>query len=255
MAKKETTKTAQTTNPLCKKPVLLNSKEHKKLKFTPCENYKHAEKMGSALLLGHEFMMVAKEYPIVFVKDATGHWDSVAMLSLKAEKNVFVGQNGEWLGQYVPAIFRRYPFILSQAEGQEDFSVCFDEDSGCFSEKEGNPLFTSKGENSDTLNNIMKFLNDFQLNYQTTQKFIAKLHELELLKDIQGTFTVKEDEKFTLTGMWVIDEPKLAELDEKTVSELFKSGMLAWMQFHVMSLSNLGPLANRFAQSQGLKVA
>ena len=93
------------------------------------------------------------------------------------------------------------------------------------------------------------------MNYESTQKFIAKLHELELLKDIQGTFTVKDGEKFTLTGMWVIDEPKLAELDEKTVSELFKSGMLAWMQFHVMSLSNLGPLADRFAQSQGLKVA
>lgn len=245
--------TAQNT--LYKKPVLLNSEAHQNLKFTPVSNYKHAENMGSALLLGHEFMMVAKEYPIVFVKDAQDNWDSVALLSLKSDTNLFVGQNGEWLGQYVPAVFRRYPFILTQAEGQEDYSVCYDEASGCFNEKSGNPLFTQKGEQTDTLKNVLTFLNEFQSNYQTTQSFIAKLKELDLLKNIEGTFSIKDGEKFTLTGMWVIDEPKLAELDEKTVAELFKSGFLAWMQFHVMSLSNLSPLADKFAESQGVQAA
>jgi hypothetical protein len=253
MADKKQAKTVQKS--FYQKPVLLNAEAHKDLKFTSTTTYKHAKDIGSALLLGHEFMMVAKEFPIVFVKDANDNWDSVALMSLKSDTNLFVGKNGEWLGQYVPAVFRRYPFILSQLDGQEDYSVCFDEESRCFGKKDGKALFTETGEQSGTLKNVLNFLNEFQANYQTTQQFIAKMNELNLLKDIQGTFTVKDGEQFTLTGMWVIDEPKLTELDDKTVAELFKSGFLAWMQFHVMSLSNLESLAQRFAEFQGLKVA
>ncbi len=251
MAKQQTAK----SKALYQKPTVLNAEAHRTLKFKAVADYKHTAHMGSALLLGHEFMMVAKEYPIVFVKSENDNWDAVSMLSLKGDQNLFVGKNGEWLGQYVPAVMRRYPFILSQAEGQEDYTVCFDEASSCFEGDSGNPLFDAEGKQTKTLQNIIHFLNEFQRNYQVTQNFIAKLNELELLKDIEGTFTIKDGEKFKLTGMWVVDEEKLSKLDEKTVNELFKSGYLAWIQFHVMSLSNLTPLANRFANSQGLKVA
>ncbi|MFT7144940.1 MAG: hypothetical protein ACI9TY_001359 [Alphaproteobacteria bacterium] len=237
-------------------PMMLNSEAHKDLKFTPLTDYSHAKNVGSALLLGHEFMMVAKEYPIVFVKDAEDNWDSVVLLSLKTDSNLYVGKKGEWLGHYVPAVYRRYPFILSTGAEQTDFTVCFDNKSKCFSTKKGEALFTEKGEKTTTLENIIKFLNDFQLNLEVTKQFMAKMVELDLLKSIEGTFTMKDGEKFTMRGMWVIDEEKLASLDEKTVAVLFKSGMLAWMQFHVMSLSNLVPLADKFAETQqGIKAA
>tara|TARA_R110000868_G_scaffold218576_2_gene469388 strand:+ start:310060 stop:310824 length:765 start_codon:yes stop_codon:yes gene_type:complete len=254
MAKQTDTKQAMNAG-FYKEPVLLNTEAHSDLKFTPVTEYSHAKNLGNAILLGHEFMQAAKEYPIVFVKNATGSWDAVALLSLNAETNLYVGQNGEWLGNYIPAVYRRYPFILSKSSDQKDFTVCFDQKSKCFDKKKGEALFDKKGEQTQTMKNIVNFLNEFQMNLELTNMFMKKMESLDLLKDIEGTFTMKDGEKITLRGMWVIDEPKLAELEEKTVSELFKSGMLAWMQFHIMSLSNLVPLADKFAEYKGVKVA
>lgn len=234
---------------LYQEPMMLNSETHKNLKFTPVANYKHAKNMGNAVLLGNEYMMVAKEYPIVFVKDVENKWDSVALLSLKADTNLYINEDGEWLGSYVPAVYRRYPFILSQSAKQEDYTVCFDNHSKCFSTKKGEALFNAEGESTKTLTNVIQFLNDFQTNLEITKKFMTKLDEMELLKNMEGTFTMKEGEKFTVNGMWVVDQEKLMNLNDKAVAELFKSGMLAWIQFHLMSLSNLTPLANKFAET------
>jgi hypothetical protein len=57
----------------------------------------------------------------------------VGLLSLTPGQNVFVAQDGRWLGAYVASVFRGYPFRLARAEGRDDLILCIDEDSGLIS--------------------------------------------------------------------------------------------------------------------------
>lgn len=229
------------------KPVILNATAHKNLKFTPVTTFEFAKGMTSAALLAPEFIQAAKDMPIVFAKTGEKTWDALAVMSITNGENVFVAEDGTWNGQYIPAVFRRYPFILSSDEKAENFSVCFDELSKCFSETTGEALFDEKGEQTKTMQNILKFLQDFQNHYQLTQNFLNKLEEMKLLREMQSTFTINKEKQYALNGMWVVDEEKLNKLDDKSLLELTKSGMMAWIHFHLMSLSNLGNVANKFA--------
>src|SRR4051812_12043050 len=77
---------------------------------------------------GSEFPYAVLAMPIGFIEQS-GHYVPVALMGLSQGKNVFVGPAGQWLGSYVPAVVRSYPFSLSREDGQEG-TLCFDEDSG-----------------------------------------------------------------------------------------------------------------------------
>ena len=67
--------------------------------------------------------------PIAFVEQA-GRFVPMAVMGLTPEHNLFVGPEGQWLGGYLPAAMRSYPFRLLRSEGSEQMTLCVDEDSG-----------------------------------------------------------------------------------------------------------------------------
>ena len=44
----------------------------------------------------------------------------VALLGLEPETNYFVGKDGGWRGNYIPALYRAYPFVLAKNEPEEE---------------------------------------------------------------------------------------------------------------------------------------
>ena len=52
------------------------------------------------------------------------------MMCPMPEHNLFVGPDGHWLGGYVPASLRSYPFRVLGSEGSGQLALCVDEDSG-----------------------------------------------------------------------------------------------------------------------------
>ena len=56
---------------------------------------------------------------------------------------------------------------------------------------------------------------------------------------------MNDGSQYRLSGLNVIDETKLRQLDAQTVQQLLKNGLLGLIYAHIMSLGNLGRLADR----------
>ncbi|WP_269472662.1 SapC family protein [Vibrio taketomensis] len=63
--------------------------------------------------------------------------------------------------------------------------MCLDESyAGCNQEDRGERLFDGDGEQTQYLQKVVDFLQDYQSHYQRTQAFCRKLAELDLFEDM-----------------------------------------------------------------------
>lgn len=232
------------------KPVALNKTEHQNLKIKGSpDNLAFAAKTNSVILAGIEFTEAAKEYPIVFA-EVGDKVVPVALLGLRNEENLFLEQDGRWDARYVPAFVRRYPFVLADTNEAEQRMVCIDESFAGFNEDEGEALFEA-GEPTPVLQQAIDFLEEYQKQYLRTEQFTQRLQSLDLLMSLNAKIDMADGQQFALTGLQVVDEKKLLELSDEDALAFFKSGELAWLYCHLMSIGNLGKMIDRIAKVDG----
>src|SRR5512143_1215755 len=92
-------------------------------------SYAFAATQALIPLVGLDFSSAAVAMPIAFVEQA-GRYLPVAVASPIQGRNLFIAPSGQWLGLYVPAALRRYPFSLAPVESSNQVNLCIDEDSG-----------------------------------------------------------------------------------------------------------------------------
>lgn len=225
--------------------VALNEQTHANLRVRPATGFAYAARINSVPLLGGEFFDCAREYPIVFANDAAGPMPG-ALLGLREAENLFVGRDGKWDARYVPAFVRRYPFVPGKGPNGE-FLVCIDEASPCFDRKQGEPLFVA-GKPGAQLEHAIKFLTEFHQAATATEMLGPRLQALGLLRQADSLAQLNDGSQFRLSGLNVVDEAKLRELDRDTVHDLFVSGALPLIYAHLISLGNLGSLVDRLSR-------
>ncbi|HET7301124.1 MAG TPA: SapC family protein [Oleiagrimonas sp.] len=230
------------------RPVPLNREGHKDLRIKPINNVAFAAKAHSVPLTVAEFGPAARDFPILFGGNSLEEAGPLAMLGLNQSENAFVDENGQWEpGAYVPAFIRRYPFVLAEkpegAEG-DDFTVFLDEDYAGFGTEEGERLFNEDGSDTDTLKNAVRFLGEFQEHVKRTHAFSKRLRELDLLEPRSAQ--IKDGENtMVINGLFVVNEEKLRQLDEKVAHELLADGSMGWIYAHLLSMSNIDRLKMR----------
>jgi hypothetical protein len=224
-------------------PIALSSETHRNLKIKPSgEGLKFSGKTNSVLLAGVEFPEACKHFPIVFAKISEQLVLPVALLGFRDLENLFVDASGQWKSAYVPAYVRRYPFVLGKAGNGDQLTVCIDESYPGFGADEGQPLFNEKGESTDYLKGVLAFLQDYQAQLDRTDKFLQALRECDLLMDVSANVNLAGGEKFSIAGLMMVDERKLQALPEAQILRLFRSGGLAWVYSHLISISNFNRL-------------
>lgn len=197
-----------------------------------------AATLNSVLLLGIEFLDAARSYPILFVRDPSQNILPIALLGLRPNHNLFV-ENGRWaVEHYIPAFLRRFPLILTK-EG----TVAIDTDFAAGGE--GEALFAEDGANTPALDRALAFLAQYQAEGDRTTAFVAKLTGLDLLKSWNMRFSTASGESFGFDDCLVVDDKKLSELGDDLALSLFRTGELAWIHAHFVSLGGLGALASR----------
>ena len=74
--------------------------------------YNHALTDSVVPLTATELPKAVMTLPVGFIEQG-GAFVLVAVLGLQPGKNLFVGPQGRWVGNYIPAAFRSYPFRLA----------------------------------------------------------------------------------------------------------------------------------------------
>ena len=203
---------------------------------------------NSVFLAAVEFGDACKEFPIVFVRAGNAGPDNkpavapLAVLGLRAGSNLFV-QGDKWLGSYVPAYVRRYPFVMARLDDtSNNMAVCYDTQWPAFNETTGEALFKD-GEPTEFLMNAKSFLENFEQEAERTRLICELLVDMDLLQGMRFEATLPNGEKIDVEGFLTVNEQKLAELPDAKVVELHRNGMLAVIEMHRISLGNMSRLA------------
>jgi hypothetical protein len=224
------------------KPVYINAVNHKKLVVRPNTDYKFAMESNSSLIVTQDFQEASKFFPLVFSKDQEGQLIAVAVLGLKDGENLFVDELGTWrTDTYIPAYFRRYPFILATMNGQEKekkYAVCVDEAYDGYNSNEGMKLYGDDGKETEEFKKTIELLKAYQAEFDNTKRMIELLQDYNLLKTVSANISLPGGEKHSLGGLLMVDEPALRQLDSEKLMNLVKPGYIGLIYAHILSLSN-----------------
>ncbi|ABY30803.1 MULTISPECIES: SapC family protein [Methylorubrum] len=211
-------------------------------------SFDFARGVNSVPLMVAEFPNSAAEYAIVF-GGAADEIIPVALLGIRDNENLYVSESGSWSGSYVPAFLRRYPFVFSSDNANDadaTFTLCVDEDfSGCNDEGRGERLFDADGERTQYLQNVLGFLQAYQVQFQRTKLFVKRLQEFGLLEPMQAQFTLRSGQRSTLSGFSVVSRDRLKALSAEQLAELMQADEMELIYLHLASLRNLAPIAER----------
>lgn len=223
------------------KPVLFHETGFKQLTISPSpQGFRFIATSSMVPLALAEFFDAAGCFPIIFMPASDGRILPHALLGLHQNENLFVNQEGKWLGRYRPACIRCYPFMMTETgDGREAFYM--DQSFDGFNTKEGVLLFEN-GVPKPEMFEIQSFIRNFSFQIRQTAHNCKVLADTGLLVPIPA---IKDFAANRQNGMLKIDEHKLRQLPDKDIVKLFRNGLLSVMQTHLFSLGNIVLLQQR----------
>lgn len=236
--------------------VPVSNGRHAKCSVEAGKGFAFTRNINSVPLMAVEFPQAAPEYAIVFAQNGDDIVP-VVILGARQNENLFVGGDDDaWQGSYVPAFIRRYPFVFSISEDGKTFTLCVDEAfQGLNYQGRGQALFTEDGKHTPYVDNVLKFLQEYRIQFQRTQSFGKKLKELDLLEPMQAQFTLDSGEKMSLAGFQAVDRKRLKALSGDTLLQLAANDELELIYLHLQSMRNFTGVKDRLAGSKDAKPA
>lgn len=219
------------------KVVPVNKEVHAKTRIKEIGSFEFASKFHIAYVTMQEFPRAAAIFPIVFLEDKEkDEFRPVVLLGLNAGQNLFVDGDGKWQASYVPAIIRRYPFALTPRGNDGQYIVCIDEESSLVSTTEGNPLFDEKGEPTQVIENVKRYLSELQQMDTLTRGFSSFLKEQNMFTPLN--LRVRDNAKVkNISGCYVINEERLNNLSDQTFLDIKNKRYLPAIYAHLISLA------------------
>ena len=219
----------------------LEKSKHQNIRLSKTQGFGFAKNISAVQLTFSELRYASRFYPIIFL--ANGGCIPHALLSLEAGKNLYVDDNGKWKVSYIPAYFRQYPFTLAKIKEEESkYALCLNPDAEHFKSGQGEPLFTADGKSNDFVQKILSSLKLYQQELVTTEKLFKELDEKGLIVDKKISFKINQETK-SINGFKGIDMEKLMALDDKSIAQIVRTGVMRFVYEHLQSLSNITFLA------------
>lgn len=227
-------------------PIVLSAETHRDLSVRTSANFSFARQINSVPVVLAEFERLAPEAPIVFAGEGDAAMPAV-LLGFEDAQNLFVDENGNWNGSYVPAFLRRYPFVLaSNGQGEGDMVLCIDRAfEGLNEQGKGERLFDSEGNRTRFLDATLQFAVDYHSQHELTRRAVARLADLNLFEPATATANLPDGRALMMSGFQKISESKLAGLEDEVLLALFRDGILALIYRHLVSLGQVQGLLRR----------
>lgn len=206
--------------------VSISKDEHLQAGFIKTADMHYAKSDMTVPLLIEEVPIAITSMPIIFTRKAgtdMPQYQLCALMSLSPGNNLFVTGNGGWLGGYMPAEYRAYPFKALPRPGSGELTLCFNTDSGQWLDKAGSSgerFFNDQGVPTALLKDTLQFLQKTEKNRQITHDAVASLARHELLTPFRIQLKVDDQDGKELEGLYTIDEKKLRQLSGDALLDL-----------------------------------
>jgi hypothetical protein len=216
----------------------LSSSLHAGFHARQADRAAHLVNVHAVPITADEFLLAQRTLPIVFALGETPV--PIALMGLNEGVNVYVDEEGNPREPfYIPAYVRRYPYMLARLQPDaQELSLCFDSSSGLVGDfADGEALFAD-GKPTETLNNVLKFCEEFEMSAQRTQQFVKELMDLDLL--IDGEISIEPPgapQPFIYRGFKMVDENRFRDLNGDKLRKINQNGILPLVVAHLFSLS------------------
>lgn len=221
--------------------IALSRTQHAEHSYLPRQGFTFAQNQAVAPVLLAELPKVVPHYALGFIKQEAGY-QAVALLSFDGQTNLYLHSDGRWLGNYVPASLRGYPFTLANTEdGQK--ALCLDQ--AHLSEEQGEPLFDEEGNLAGTVQKTLEFLNQCEQNRVLTQQSTEVLASADVIEQWPLKLERGEGhEPISVNGLYRVSEAALNGLEADAYAQL-RGGPMALAHAQLFSMSQLTQLSER----------
>lgn len=239
--------------------VLLDNVTHKDLRILPGHGRELGFEVGLTRVFPVEFTQLQMEYPIVFMRNRdTGHFEPVVLFGLVENENLYLSEDG-WDARYIPLTIQRQPFLIGFQESVEGGMpqrtpvVHVDMDHPKVSTTEGEPVFLEHGGESPLLERMTSVLMTIHQGKEANETFSRVLVGLDLVESSTLEFAMDNGEKYTLSGLHIINEERLRGLNASALETLHQHGHLRDIYMMLASMPNFRKLVDR--KNEALKTA
>lgn len=190
-----------------------------------------------------ELAQAALALPLGF-SEFDGRLRLVALLSVLPSQNLFLDQGGNWLGTYIPAWLRLYPFRLVASGTDNERVLCVDEESGAIIDApaKGEPIFGANGDLGPTVTQVLGVLSELENSRKMTDTAVDLLFQLKVIREWPITIRTDQGEK-RVSGVNRIDEAVLAALPDAAFLSLRQTAALPISYAQLLSMGNLTTLS------------
>ena len=234
--------------------VVISRKQHAQSRFQPRQGYFHASGQLITPVLLQELPRLVPLYMLGFVllnERSDEQYQAVALLGVEEGKNLYLNPDGRWLGDYVPASLRGYPFNLLPGDNGEQV-LCID-GNALTGEAGPNDLFDDNGDPTETVSAHLNFLNQCSTDRQRTQNAVDALQKAEVITPWPLEINRGEDESpLRVQGLYCIDEKALNSLSGDTYAGL-QGAPMALAHAQLFSLNQRRQLIQRARYHANLK--
>lgn len=223
---------------------VVQPERHVGLRWQRFGSYEHAAADAVAHLVLPEISRACVAMPIGFIM-AREKLVPVAVQGLEPGRNLFVAEDGRWLGGYIPAAYRSHPFALgSTREGQP--ILCVLEDSDLLGKSGGEPFYDEHGQQAPCLKQVLEFMIEVSRQRQATQRVCAALQKHSLIEPWIFKSATDAGERH-VEGLYRVDKVALKALSARGFEELRLAGALPVIYCQLLSMQHL-PNLHRMAQ-------
>lgn len=221
----------------------LNNIDHGDLRVASGHSAAFGDSVNQSIVFPTEYDQVQREYVILIQKIEADEYQSVALLGLDRDENLFL-ENGGWNARYVPAMHQRGPFMIGfqdiEVDGhtQREPMIHIDLDHPRIDATNGVPVFLPNGGNSPYLKHVMSVLQTIHEGSGMMQPMFAAFDALGLLESAAIEISLSETEHYKLEDYYVISRSRLAALDGDALHALNQANYLT------AAISIMGSLGN-----------
>lgn len=220
---------------------MITRQRHQSRRWSRPPHFGFAAQQALAPLAANEIGVACLSLPIALV--AMGdEWVLAAILGLPPADNLSVTQDGRWLGPYIPASIRLYPFSMGKTADDQSV-LCMDEGSQLITDgPQGERFFEDDGRPTETITQVLQTLSAWESSRKAAAAAVAALQRHGLIQPWSFSVATPAGER-TLGGLARIDEGALGKLSAQALHDLMQHGALALAYCQLLSLPHFQALA------------